>query len=38
MGLLQVGSYWQLVVTGMVMIIAVSLNKLKFYLLGQGEL
>jgi len=38
MGLLQVGSYWQLIVTGMVMIIAVSLNKLKFYLLGQGEL
>jgi len=38
MGLLQVGSYWQLVVTGAVMIIAVSLNKLKFYLLGQGEL
>ena len=38
MGLLQVGSYWQLIVTGLVMIIAVSLNKLKFYLLGQGEL
>jgi len=38
MGLLQVGSYWQLIVTGLVMIIAVSLNKLKFYLLGQGDL
>ncbi len=37
MGMLQVGSYWQLIVTGLVMIIAVSLNKLKFYLLGQGE-
>jgi ribose transport system permease protein len=37
MGILQVGSYWQLVATGLVMIIAVSLNKLKFYLLGQGE-
>ena len=38
MGILQVGSYWQLVATGLVMIIAVALNKLKFYLLGQGEL
>jgi ribose transport system permease protein len=37
MGLLQVNPYWQLVATGLVMIIAVSLNKLKFYLLGQGE-
>lgn len=37
MGLMQVNSYWQLVATGLVMIFAVSLNKLKFYLLGQGE-
>jgi ribose transport system permease protein len=38
MGLVQVNPYWQLVATGMVMIFAVALNKLKFYLLGQGEL
>ena len=38
LGLMQVNPYWQLVATGMVMIFAVSLNKLKFYLLGQGEL
>jgi ribose transport system permease protein len=37
MGLMQINPYWQLVATGMVMIIAVSLNKLKFYLLGQKE-
>ncbi|MBN1298847.1 MAG: ABC transporter permease [Actinobacteria bacterium] len=37
LGLLQVNSYWQQVATGLVMIFAVSLNKLKFYLLGQGE-
>ncbi len=37
MGLMQVNSYWQLVATGLIMIFAVSLNKLKFYLLGQGE-
>ncbi len=37
MGLMQINSYWQLVATGLVMIFAVSLNKLKFYLLGQGE-
>lgn len=37
MGLMQVNSYWQLIATGLVMIFAVSLNKLKFYLLGQGE-
>ena len=37
MGLMQVDSYWQLVATGLIMIFAVSLNKLKFYLLGQGE-
>ena len=37
MGIMQVDSYWQLVATGLVMIFAVSLNKLKFYLLGQGE-
>jgi ribose transport system permease protein len=37
MGLMQVNSYWQMVATGLVMIFAVSLNKLKFFLLGQGE-
>jgi len=37
MGLLQLDPYWQLIVTGAVMIFAVSLNRLKFYLLGQGE-
>jgi ribose transport system permease protein len=37
LGLMQVNSYWQQVATGLVMIFAVSLNKLKFHLLGQGE-
>lgn len=37
MGILQLDPYWQLIVTGAVMIFAVSLNRLKFYLLGQGE-
>ncbi|MHB1376458.1 MAG: ABC transporter permease [Candidatus Humimicrobiaceae bacterium] len=33
----QVNSYWQQVATGVVLILAVSLNKLKFWLLGQVQ-
>jgi ribose transport system permease protein len=33
----QVNSYWQQVATGVVLIVAVSLNKLKFWLLGQAQ-
>ncbi|MEI7615187.1 MAG: ABC transporter permease [Actinomycetota bacterium] len=33
----QVNSYWQQVATGLVLIVAVSLNKLKFWLLGQAQ-
>ncbi|MCL5072819.1 MAG: ABC transporter permease [Actinobacteria bacterium] len=33
----QVNSYWQQVATGVVLILAVSLNKLKFYLIGQTQ-
>lgn len=33
----QVNSYWQQVATGLVLIIAVSLNKLKFWLIGQTQ-
>ena len=33
----QVNSYWQQVATGVVLILAVSLNKLKFWLLGQAQ-
>jgi len=34
----QVNSYWQQVATGVVLILAVSLNKLKFWLIGQAEI
>ena len=33
----QINSYWQQVATGMVLIAAVSLNKLKFWLIGQTQ-
>ncbi|MHB8280848.1 MAG: ABC transporter permease [Candidatus Humimicrobiaceae bacterium] len=33
----QVNSYWQQVATGLVLIVAVSLNKLKFWLIGQTQ-
>lgn len=33
----QVNSYWQQVATGLVLIVAVSLNKLKFWLIGQAQ-
>ena len=33
----QVNSYWQQVATGVVLILAVSLNKLKFWLIGQTQ-
>ncbi len=33
----QVNSYWQQVATGLVLIFAVSLNKLKFWLIGQTQ-
>jgi len=33
----QVNSYWQQVATGAVLILAVSLNKLKFWLIGQTQ-
>lgn len=33
----QVNSYWQQVATGLVLILAVSLNKLKFWLIGQTQ-
>jgi ribose/xylose/arabinose/galactoside ABC-type transport system permease subunit len=37
MGLKQVDSYWQFVAIGLVLIFAVSLNRLKFTVLGQKE-
>jgi len=33
----QVNSYWQQVATGIVLIFAVSINKLKFWLIGQTQ-
>jgi len=33
----QVNSYWQQVATGLVLIFAVSINKLKFWLIGQTQ-
>lgn len=33
----QVNSYWQQVATGLVLIFAVSVNKLKFWLIGQTQ-
>ena len=33
----QVNSYWQQVTTGLVLIFAVSINKLKFWLIGQTQ-
>jgi ribose transport system permease protein len=37
LGLMQVNSYWQLVATGLVLIFAVSLNRVKYTVLGQRE-
>lgn len=37
LGLKQVNSYWQLVTTGLVLIFAVSLNRVKYTVLGQRE-
>jgi ribose/xylose/arabinose/galactoside ABC-type transport system permease subunit len=37
MGLKQVDSYWQFVAIGLVLIFAVSLNRIKFTVLGQKE-
>jgi len=37
MGLMQVDSYWQYVATGLVLILAVALNRMKYILLGQKE-
>jgi ribose/xylose/arabinose/galactoside ABC-type transport system permease subunit len=37
LGLKQVNSYWQLVATGLVLIFAVSLNRVKYTVLGQRE-
>jgi len=37
LGLKQVDSYWQLVATGLVLIFAVAMNRLKFTALGQRE-
>ena len=33
----QVNSYWQQIATGLVLIFAVSINKLKFWLIGQTQ-
>ncbi len=37
LGLLQVNSYWQFIVTGLVLIFAVGINRLKVKFLGQEE-
>jgi ribose/xylose/arabinose/galactoside ABC-type transport system permease subunit len=37
LGLKQVNSYWQLVATGLVLIFAVSVNRVKYTVLGQRE-
>ena len=37
LGLMQVNSYWQLVATGLVLIFAVSVNRVKYTVLGQRE-
>ena len=37
LGLMQVNSYWQYVATGMVLIMAISINRLKSTILGQRE-
>jgi ribose transport system permease protein len=37
LGMLQVNSYWQYVATGMVLIFAVGINRLKSAILGQRE-
>jgi len=37
LGLKQVNSYWQLVATGLVLIFAVALNRIKYTVLGQKE-
>jgi ribose/xylose/arabinose/galactoside ABC-type transport system permease subunit len=37
LGLMQVNSYWQYVATGMVLIFAVAINRLKSAILGQRE-
>ena len=37
LGLMQVNSYWQFVATGLVLIFAVAVNRIRFTLLGYGE-
>ena len=37
LGLMQVNSYWQYVATGLVLILAISINRLKSTILGQRE-
>ncbi len=37
LGLLQVSSYWQYVAVGLILILAVTLNRMKYTLLGQVE-
>jgi ribose transport system permease protein len=37
LGLQQVDSYWQFVATGLVLILAVAINRVRFALLGQTE-
>lgn len=37
LGLMQVNSYWQFIATGLVLILAVAINRFKFGLLGQKE-
>ena len=37
LGLMQVNSYWQFVATGLVLIFAVAVNRIRFRILGYGE-
>ena len=37
LGLLQVSSYWQYIAVGLILILAVTLNRMKYTLLGQVE-
>jgi ribose/xylose/arabinose/galactoside ABC-type transport system permease subunit len=37
LGMKQVGSYWQLVAIGLVLIFAVAMNRIKYMLLGTKE-
>ena len=37
LGMVQVNSYWQYVATGLVLIFAVGINRLKSAILGQRE-